>query len=138
MADHKPQNIDDIRVHLANDASEAILSLVSGAEGKSFAITQDMLMLMLGKLRDLNFAWEKRRREIDPHAGKAGDTMAMTAIKPQSVRTATVPGRDASAIIFETIHGPQAFLLPKEQLEQLGNRLIAEAARIVPGIRHHS
>lgn len=132
MTDKGVPFIDDIRTFLSDDAGHAVIDIVTGPHMQKFAVTQADLMMIIGKLQLLNAEMEKRRREIDPGAGKAGDTVPLTAIKASSVNTATVPGTDEGAVIFQTMSGPQAFLLTKEAMVLLAQSLLGEAGRKVP------
>lgn len=129
MAEKGIPYVDDIKLHLIDDVSFAVIEFIAGNDASSFAITQDMQMKLVGRLEDLGAEWTKRREQIDPFAGKAGDVTAMTAIRPHSVNTATIPNSDESAIIFETAHGPKAFAMPKAAMVALAQKLLREAER---------
>lgn len=129
MEDKDAPYMDGLKLHMANDASHTVIEIVTGDDATRFALTQDMLMLVLAKLRDLNAEWEKRRRQIDPTAGNAGDIAPMTATRVISFNTASIPETEEGAIVFETVHGPQAFAIPKAAMPLLAQRLLAEAER---------
>lgn len=121
--------VDDIRTHLDETASAAVVEVVAGQRTERFELTLDMSMMLIRKLGQLNAIWEKRRRQIDPNAGNAGDVVAMTAIRAHSVDTASVPGTAEGAIIFHTAQGPQAFAIPKAAMAQIAQKLLREAER---------
>ena len=131
MTDKGTPYIDDVKTHLHETASVAVLQFVTGGETTELAISQAMLMKLIGNLGLLNAEWEKMRRLIDPQAGKAGDTTAMTATRPYSVNSAAIPGTDEAAIIFDTAQGPQAFAIPKDALVEVAQKLLREAEREV-------
>lgn len=129
MREKRAPYIDDIRLHLADDAGHAILAVKHGTKTTELAVAPDTLMLLIGKLQHLNAEMETRRKQIDPSAGKAGDSRPLTAIRPTSVQTASVPGTDEAAIIFETRQGPQAFAIPRAAMTEVAQKLLREAKR---------
>ncbi|WP_321362591.1 hypothetical protein [uncultured Celeribacter sp.] len=137
MTDNAPKELQDVHVHLADDASTAGLECVTADGNHGFTITQDLLMKLVGRLGDLNAIWETKRLEIDPHAGKAGDMAPMTAIRPKSFSTASIPDSDGAAVIFQTATGPQAFAMPKDAMVQLAQTLLREAERHPKKPRQH-
>lgn len=129
MTDKKIPDLNDVRVHLADDASDAILEFITETDSVNYTITQDLLMKLLGRLGDLNASWESKREEIDPTAGKAGEIRPMTAIRATAFSTASIPNTEEGAVIFQTVTGPQSFALPKAAMVLLGQSLVREAER---------
>lgn len=137
MADKGIPYIDDLKSFLAKGAGHSVLDFRTGPEVTRFAVSQDVLNLLIGKLKDLNFAWEKRHHEVDPGASKPGDVRPMTAIKPSSVNVGKIPGTSVGGIVFATNSGPQVFALSEGDMVDLAHRLLQEAGRTVPPIRNH-
>lgn len=132
MTDKPTPFIDDVRFFLADGIDHAVLEFELGPEVIRLALGQELVQLLIGRLGDLSAQMETRRRQIDPTAGQAGDAVRMTAVKPETVRVATVPGTEDGAVIFQTLSGPKAFLMPKQAMTDLAHQLLREAERSVP------
>lgn len=129
MTDKGTPYIDDVRIYMHESASHAVLGFATGGETLELAITQDMLMKLIGDLQDLNAHWETRRRQVDPGAGKPGDTVAMAATRPEAVSFSTNLTTGDLAIVFSTQAGPQAFEIPKAAVPHLVDKMLRETER---------
>ena len=128
MAEQGAPIINEVSFRLSPDASFSLFDIRTGSTTQTFGIEQNQVAYLIGMLRDLGKVWEDKRRELDPVAGKPGDVMSMTAIKPKNVKVAKMMNSDAWCMIFETKYGPQTFLLGEPDLVQLAHVMLAEVA----------
>lgn len=134
MSEDKTPFADDLEVLLADDASHARIRFIAGTMMTEVAVMQDLLMLTILKLQELAKAWEARRREVDPTAGKPGDTTAMAVRRPTQVNVARVPGSEGGAIFFDTDNGREGYYLTAENMKSIARLLMLEAERKSPPV----
>ncbi|CAN7257082.1 hypothetical protein [Brucella pseudogrignonensis] len=126
--------LDDIRLRIADDASNALIELITGRDVSMAAVTQDQLSDLIERLEALAFEWEKQRRAIDPNAGKPGDVTALTVTRPTEISTAKVPDFEGVGVVFQTNGAPRAFAITNKEAKALADRLILEANTPSPKI----
>lgn len=129
MADDEIASIKDVHIYMAEDAKSGGLGIESNLREDRYKISQDILMMIIDKLRHLNFTWEEHRRELDPMSGKPGSLHMVAVIRPHAIRTGIIEESQEVTIIFDTNSGPQAFAMSTSQSEKLSARLRAEMVR---------